>query len=101
MREIREEKVRRPAPVKDRSNRTREAPPKSKGWKVLRMEYPAEQTSSVNATTSTVAGYVDKSESVCRAKANDLNAKVKLGPNVPIVSYIAVKIGMIDKIVRS
>jgi hypothetical protein len=52
------------------------------------MEIPAK---GGTPTSSVVHGYVDKSESACRIKADELNAKVKLGENAPLISYVAMK----------
>jgi hypothetical protein len=82
---IREERVRRPAPIKTPRSIIR---PSDNGWKVMRMEVPAD---GGVPTSSTVHGYVDKSESACRIKADELNAKVKLGENAPLISYVAMK----------
>lgn len=83
--QFREEKVRRPAPIKTPRSIVR---PSNNGWKVMRMEVP---TDGSTPTSSTVHGYADKSESACRIKAGELNAKVKLGENAPLVSYVATK----------
>ena len=83
--QLREEKVRRPAPLKTPRAIVR---PSANGWKVVRMEMP---TDGGGVTNSTVHGYADKSESACRIKAGELNSKVKLGENAPLVSYVAMK----------
>jgi hypothetical protein len=83
--QIREEKARRPAPIKTPRSIIR---PSDNGWKVMCMEIPAK---GGTPTSSVVHGYVDKSESACRIKADELNAKVKLGENAPLISYVAMK----------
>lgn len=86
MHQLREEKIRRPAPFKTRSGSTT-ARPSTNGWKVVRMEVPP----GGGLISGTVSGYSDKSERACRIKADEMNSKVKLGENAPLVSYVATK----------
>lgn len=83
--QLREEKIRRPAPIKTPRSIAR---PSNNGWKVMRMEVPTDGSAPIS---STVHGYSDKSESACRIKAGEMNAKVKLGENAPLVSYVAMR----------
>lgn len=85
-----EEIIRRPAPIKTPRRIGLPSTDGSKidGWRVVRMEIPA---SGGACTTSTVHGYANRSEIDCRAKAGELNGKVKLGAGAPLVSYLAMK----------
>lgn len=82
--EVREEKVRRPAPVK--TPRRERPTATTKTWRVVRMEVPA---GGGDTNMTTVSGYSDKSENDCRLKAGKMNEKVKLGEDAPLISYVA------------